>query len=94
MTKSKTREHSFTIDGEPASKANSRKIVMFGKRPAVIKSDKARRNPLSWIAWRSTFTPMIGKLKRRLSGMGWIKKTLTLTSGSIHYDRVICGSGE
>ena len=30
------------IYGEPASKANSRKIVMFGKRPAVIKSQKAR----------------------------------------------------
>lgn len=30
------------IYGEPASKANSRKIVMFGKRPAIIKSVKAR----------------------------------------------------
>lgn len=30
------------IIGEPASKANSREIVMFGKRPAVIKSKKAR----------------------------------------------------
>ena len=39
----RAREHSFTVHGEPASKANSRKIVMFGKRPAVIKSDKARR---------------------------------------------------
>ena len=32
----------FTIMGEPASKANSRKIVLFGKRPAIIKSQKAR----------------------------------------------------
>ena len=32
----------FVIQGEPASKANSRKIVSFGKRPATIKSDKAR----------------------------------------------------
>jgi len=32
----------FTISGEPASKANSRKIVLFGKRPAIIKSRKAR----------------------------------------------------
>lgn len=36
----------FVILGEPASKANSRKIVTFGKgdkaRAAVIKSDKAR----------------------------------------------------
>jgi len=32
----------FIIYGEPASKANSRKIVNFGKRFGVIKSDKAR----------------------------------------------------
>lgn len=32
----------FTILGETASKANSRKLVYFGKRPAFIKSDKAR----------------------------------------------------
>lgn len=31
-----------TILGEPASKANSRKLVRFGKRLASIKSDKAR----------------------------------------------------
>ena len=37
------REHSFTVQGEPASKANSRKIVLFGKRPALIKSEKARK---------------------------------------------------
>ena len=30
------------VKGEPASKSNSRQIVMFGKRPAVIKSKKAR----------------------------------------------------
>jgi hypothetical protein len=33
---------SLVIAGEPASKANSRKIVTFGNRPASIKSDKAR----------------------------------------------------
>lgn len=33
----------LTILGEPASKANQRRIVTFGDRPAVIKSDKARR---------------------------------------------------
>ena len=33
---------SFTIEGEPASKANSRKIVLIGGKPASIKSDKAR----------------------------------------------------
>lgn len=32
----------LTLLGEPASKANSRKIVTFGNRPASIKSDKAR----------------------------------------------------
>lgn len=32
----------LTIRGEPASKANSRKIVRIGNRAASIKSDKAR----------------------------------------------------
>ncbi len=32
----------LVVKGEPASKANSRKIVMFGKKPAIIKSQKAR----------------------------------------------------
>lgn len=32
----------FTILGEPASKANSRQLVSFGDRPAIIKSQKAR----------------------------------------------------
>lgn len=32
----------FTILGEPASKANSRKIVAIAGRPSVIKSQKAR----------------------------------------------------
>lgn len=33
---------SFVVNGEPASKANSRKIVKFGTRMAIIKSSKAR----------------------------------------------------
>lgn len=37
-----TNEVRLVVLGEPASKANSRKIVKFGKRPASIKSDKAR----------------------------------------------------
>ena len=37
-----TRDHTFQILGEPASKANSRKIVIIKGRPASIKSDKAR----------------------------------------------------
>ena len=36
------RKIHFIIEGEPASKSNSRKIVKFGNRPALIKSDKAR----------------------------------------------------
>lgn len=32
----------LVVYGEPASKANSRKLVLFGDRPASIKSDKAR----------------------------------------------------
>ena len=44
------QEVSFTIFGEPASKANSRKAVMFGKRPAFIKSDKARGYLAGFIA--------------------------------------------
>lgn len=36
------RSVSYTILGEPASKANSRKLVRFGNRPASIRSDKAR----------------------------------------------------
>lgn len=35
-------ELQFKILGQPFSKANSRKIVNFGGRPASIKSDKAR----------------------------------------------------
>jgi Holliday junction resolvase RusA-like endonuclease len=31
----------FTILGEPASKANSRKVVTFGERKAIIKGEKA-----------------------------------------------------
>ena len=33
---------SFTVKGEPASKANSRQIVTIKGKPAVIKSKKAR----------------------------------------------------
>lgn len=32
----------FVILGEPASKSNSRQLVSFGDRPAIIKSQKAR----------------------------------------------------
>jgi len=36
------KSFNFIVYGEPASKANSRKIVHFGKRMGVIKSQKAR----------------------------------------------------
>ena len=32
----------FVVLGEPASKANSRKLVRFGNRPAINKVQKAR----------------------------------------------------
>jgi len=35
------RVHSFTIQGEPASKSNSRRLVTIKGRPAFIKSKKA-----------------------------------------------------
>ena len=37
------RSVSFTVYGEPASKANSRQLVTIKGRPSVIKSAKARR---------------------------------------------------
>lgn len=37
-----TERVELVILGEPASKANTRKIVSFGTRAAVIKSEKAR----------------------------------------------------
>ena len=43
MKNNSIKEHKMTILGEPASKANSRKLVFFGKKPAFIKSDKARK---------------------------------------------------
>jgi|TARA_E500000318_G_scaffold29320_2_gene29288 Holliday junction resolvase RusA-like endonuclease len=42
MSITNNNKTSFVILGEPASKANSRKIVNFGKRVALIKSQKAR----------------------------------------------------
>lgn len=44
------KQHLFQILGEPASKANSRKIVMIRGRPASIKSDKARNYAVKFIA--------------------------------------------
>ena len=44
------KEHIFQILGEPASKANSRKIVMIRGRPASIKSEKARNYAAKFLA--------------------------------------------
>jgi len=38
-----SKELSFTVHGQPQSKANSRQIVTIRGKPAVIKSAKARR---------------------------------------------------
>ena len=40
----------FTIYGEPTSMKNSRKIVKFGNRPGLSKSDKARQYEADVIA--------------------------------------------
>lgn len=43
-------EHTFQILGEPASKANSRKIVLIKGKPASIKSDKARKYMINFFS--------------------------------------------
>jgi len=48
----------FIVYGEPASKANSRKIVKFGNRPASIKSDKAR----TYLTTFGLFCPLLKPL--------------------------------
>ena len=49
----------FTILGEPASKANSRKAVFWGKRPAFIKSDKALNYSESFAAQCPTLETLL-----------------------------------
>lgn len=58
----------FTVLGEPASKANSRRLVKFGNRPAIIKSDKARK-------YVAAFRAQCPKLSTPLEGdlAVWIK---------------------
>ena len=51
----------FVVEGEPASKSNQRKIVSFGGRPALIKSDKARK-------YEKTFHSQCPKLDEMLEG--------------------------
>ena len=51
----------FVVEGEPASKSNQRKIGSFGGRPALIKSDKARK-------YEKTFHSQCPKLDEMLEG--------------------------
>ena len=51
----------FVVEGEPASKSNQRKIVSFGGRPALIKSDKARK-------YEKPFHSQCPKLNEMLEG--------------------------
>lgn len=48
----------LVIQGEPASKANSRKLVLIQGRPAFIKSDKAR----AWLASAEKQVPVMPSL--------------------------------
>ncbi|SRR5579859_4600935 len=45
MGERRAQQHRFVILGEPASKANSRKLVLIGGKPRFIKSKKA----LDWL---------------------------------------------
>lgn len=51
----------ITIPGEPCSKANSRRLVTFGKRPASIKSKKA-------LAYEHTAKRVLRPIKPLLEG--------------------------
>ena len=48
----------FTIEGEPASKANSRRLVMLGGKPRVIKSQKA----LNYLSGFAIQCPVLAEL--------------------------------
>lgn len=55
---------SLYILGEPASKANSRKFVFFGKTPRFIKSDKARAYAAEFVKQCPPLSPlMVGDLR-------------------------------
>jgi len=57
----------LVVYGEPASKANSRKLVLFGSRPASIKSDKARGYARDFQLQVRTIDPLLeGELRMDL----------------------------
>ena len=59
-----SRSVSYIVLGEPASKANSRKLVRFGGRPAFIKSDKARTYAANFLTQVPVLDPMLeGELR-------------------------------
>ena len=51
--------HSFTIQGEPASKSNSRRLVTIKGRPAFIKSKKARNYAKDFAMQCPVLNPMM-----------------------------------
>lgn len=51
----------LVVKGEPASKANSRRMVMFGKKPAFIKSAKA-------ISYAEAFSLQVQALPEMMQG--------------------------
>ncbi|HAF38863.1 MAG TPA: hypothetical protein DCG72_07755 [Gammaproteobacteria bacterium] len=52
-------EITFKIEGQPYSKANSRQLVYFGKRPAFIKSPQAREYEKIFAAQCPVLDPII-----------------------------------
>jgi Holliday junction resolvase RusA-like endonuclease len=57
----------LVVYGEPASKANSRKLVLFGDRPASIKSDKARGYARDFLLQVRPLNPLLeGELRMDL----------------------------
>lgn len=55
------------IHGEPASKANSRKLVKFGNRIASIKSDKARGYARDFLLQVQPISPLLtGELEMHI----------------------------
>ena len=54
-------EVSFTVYGQPCSKANSRRLVKFGEKPAFIKSKKA-------LEYEKDFKKQCPKLDKLIEG--------------------------
>ena len=72
----------FTIIGEPASKANSRRLVRFGTRVASIKSAKA----LNYV---DSFTRQCPTLPRLMEGALSVHLTIYYASGRPDLDESV-----